>query len=100
MGLFNYKTSNPAFTPYFWKDNSRSHLKMTVRGILIKSLISILIIAFITGQSPTDSQKIDFLHVKTDFSTTKIENTPQNGYFPVGHAIFCMYQGWFTFGKA
>ena len=49
MGLFNYKTSNPAFTPYFWKDNSRSHLKMTVRGILIKSLISILIIAFITG---------------------------------------------------
>ena len=49
MGLFNYKTSNPAFTPYFWEDNSRSNLKMTVRGILIKSLISIFIIAFITG---------------------------------------------------
>ena len=49
MGLFNYKTSNPAFTSYFWDDNSPSHLKMTVRGIFIKSLICILIIAFITG---------------------------------------------------
>ena len=49
MGLFNYKTSNPAFTNYFWEDNSRSTLKMTVRGILIKSLVSILVIAFITA---------------------------------------------------
>ena len=49
MGLFNYKTSNPAFTNYFWEDDSRSTLKMTVRGILIKSLVSILVIAFITA---------------------------------------------------
>lgn len=49
MGLFNYKTSNPAFTSYFWEDNSRSNLKMTVRGILIKSLVSILIIAIVAG---------------------------------------------------
>ena len=48
MSLSNYKTSNPAFTDFFWEDNNHSSLKMTIRGILIKSLISILIIAFIT----------------------------------------------------
>ncbi len=49
MRLSNYKTSNPAFTDYFWNDGSRFSGKMTVRGILIKSFVSILIIVFITA---------------------------------------------------
>ena len=44
-----YKTSNPAFTNYFWEDGKNSSSKMTVRGILLKSLVSLLIIATITG---------------------------------------------------
>ena len=48
MGLFNYKTSNPAFTSYFWDSGNRSSKKMTVTGILIKSLAMILIIASMT----------------------------------------------------
>lgn len=44
-----YKTSNPAFTNYFWKNDRDPSSKMTVRGILLKSLVSILIIATITG---------------------------------------------------
>lgn len=44
-----YKTSNPAFTNYFWNDDKDSSSKMTVRGILFKSLVSLLIIATITG---------------------------------------------------
>ena len=45
MRLSNYKTSNPAFTGYFWDNDEESNAKMTVRGILFKSLISIAIIA-------------------------------------------------------
>lgn len=44
-----YKTSNPAFTNYFWDDDRDPSSKMTVRGIILKSLVSILIIATITG---------------------------------------------------
>ena len=44
-----YKTSNPAFTNYFWEDGSDTTSKMKVRGILLKSLVSLLIIATITG---------------------------------------------------
>ena len=44
-----YKTSNPAFTNYFWDDNHDPSSKMTVRGIIFKSLVSILIIATVTG---------------------------------------------------
>ena len=43
------KTSNPAFSNYFWDDNNHSSQTMTVSGIVIKSLISILIIALITA---------------------------------------------------
>ena len=48
MNLRNYKTSNPAFNDYFWDNNSANN-KMSVRGILIKSLFCILIISLITG---------------------------------------------------
>ena len=49
MKLSNYKTSNPAFTNYFWSEDSNSNNKMTIRGILLKSLGAIFIIAIITG---------------------------------------------------
>ncbi|WP_338732702.1 Bax inhibitor-1/YccA family protein [Mangrovimonas cancribranchiae] len=42
------KTSNPAFTPYFWNDNSKHTSKMTVKGIFIKSMLCILIIMGVT----------------------------------------------------
>ncbi|MBT8309296.1 MAG: Bax inhibitor-1/YccA family protein [Flavobacteriaceae bacterium] len=48
MSRFNYKTSNPAFTSYFWDGGSGSSEKMTVTGIFIKSLAMILIIASMT----------------------------------------------------
>ena len=44
MRFSNHKTSNPAFSRYFWDDNSGSSKKMTISGILIKCLFSILII--------------------------------------------------------
>ena len=40
--LSNYKTSNPAFSNYFWET-------MSVRGIIVKSMVCILIIAVITA---------------------------------------------------
>ncbi|KJD31076.1 hypothetical protein PK35_16460 [Tamlana nanhaiensis] len=43
MKLLN-KTSNPAFTNYFFDDENRSTKTMTVTGIFIKSLFSIAII--------------------------------------------------------
>jgi len=46
--LSNFKTSNPAFTGFFWDDNDSSSKKMTVLGILIKSLFCIIVIAAIT----------------------------------------------------
>ncbi len=44
-----YKTSNPAFNNYFWDDDRNPSSKMSVRGIVLKSLVSILIIATVTG---------------------------------------------------
>mgnify|MGYP001812328157 CR=1 FL=1 len=44
MNLNNYKTSNPAFTDFFWDDKYEDK-KMSVTGIIIKSFISIFIIA-------------------------------------------------------
>ena len=41
------KTSNPAFSSYFWKAQSRASKKMTVTGILIKTLYCLLIISSI-----------------------------------------------------
>lgn len=43
-----YKTSNPAFNKYFWKDDRNQVSRMSVRGILIKSLLMLAIIAFMT----------------------------------------------------
>jgi uncharacterized YccA/Bax inhibitor family protein len=42
------KTSNPAFSNYFFEDKNSSSKKMTVNGIIFKSLISIIVIATIT----------------------------------------------------
>ena len=42
------KTSNPAFTPYFWKDSQASQRKMTVSGIVIKTLTMLFITTTIT----------------------------------------------------
>lgn len=47
MNLFN-KTSNPAFTDYFFGGNKASSKTMTVTGIFIKSLASISIIIIIS----------------------------------------------------
>ena len=49
MKLSNFKTSNPAFTPYFWDDNKKPETKMTVSGIFVKSMLSILVIAAVTA---------------------------------------------------
>jgi uncharacterized YccA/Bax inhibitor family protein len=46
--LSTFKTSNPAFTDFFWNDDSRSTKKMSVMGIFIKSMICIAVIAGIT----------------------------------------------------
>ncbi|MEZ4797254.1 MAG: Bax inhibitor-1/YccA family protein [Flavobacteriaceae bacterium] len=46
--LSNFKTSNPAFTDYFWGNNSNSAKKMSVLGIFVKSLLCIITIAAIT----------------------------------------------------
>ncbi|TYA53066.1 Bax inhibitor-1/YccA family protein [Formosa maritima] len=42
------KTSNPAFNNYFWESDKSTSEKLSVRGIILKSLFSILIIASIT----------------------------------------------------
>lgn len=42
------KTSNPAFNDYFWENDKSSDEKMSVQGIILKSLFSLLIIASIT----------------------------------------------------
>lgn len=49
MSLRNFKTSNPVFNGYFWEDGKSTSKKMTVTGIFLKSIISILIIAGITA---------------------------------------------------
>ena len=41
------KTSNPVFTGYFWDEPEDSQRKLTVGGILIKTLFSLVIIAAI-----------------------------------------------------
>ncbi|MDU8885081.1 Bax inhibitor-1/YccA family protein [Yeosuana sp. MJ-SS3] len=47
MKLLN-KTSNPAFTNYFFENDNFSSRKMSVSGIMLKSLISIMVVAAIT----------------------------------------------------
>ncbi len=49
MRLTNYKSSNPAFTDYFWRGKNQDEKKMSVLGIFFKSIICIVVIAVITG---------------------------------------------------
>ena len=49
MQLKFYKTSNPAFTNYFWEDEAPEQ-KMRVSGIIVKSLTCILLIAVIIAE--------------------------------------------------
>ena len=42
-----YRTSNPAFSSYVWK-NSRSTKKMTLNGVFLKSLFSIVLVGLTT----------------------------------------------------
>jgi len=44
-----YKTSNPAFNNYFWDTSSGPSSKMTVRGIIVKSIVLLLITTAIVG---------------------------------------------------
>ncbi|MCK0107839.1 Bax inhibitor-1/YccA family protein [Flavobacteriaceae bacterium S0825] len=47
--LSNYKTSNPAFSNYFWENSPDTSKTMSVRGIIVKSMVCILIISIITA---------------------------------------------------
>ncbi len=49
MRLSNYKTNNPVFSGYFWEEEKSSNKKMTVSGILVKTILCILVIAAITA---------------------------------------------------
>ena len=49
MRLSNYKTSNPAFTDFFWRSTSQTDKKMSVFGIFVKSMFCIAVIAVITA---------------------------------------------------
>lgn len=49
MQLKNYKTSNPAFTTYFWEDEIPER-KMRISGIITKTLTCILLIAVIVAE--------------------------------------------------
>jgi uncharacterized YccA/Bax inhibitor family protein len=48
MAILN-STSNPAFTSYFWKRKTSSSKKMTVNGIIAKSLSGLLIVTATTA---------------------------------------------------
>lgn len=56
MALFD-KTSNPAFTGYFWDGPSATQNKMSLGGIFIKTLFSLLVVIAITGLVWTLHQK-------------------------------------------
>lgn len=43
------QSSNPAFSNYFWENDNSSSKTMSVSGIIIKSIICIIVIAFISG---------------------------------------------------
>lgn len=44
----NYRTSNPAFSNYVWKNDRTSYTRMTLNGIFIKSLFSLLLVSLTT----------------------------------------------------
>ncbi|MEE9407185.1 MAG: Bax inhibitor-1/YccA family protein [Polaribacter sp.] len=45
MSLFGLQTSNPAFTSYFWRKNKSSATKMSLSGIILKSILMLLLVA-------------------------------------------------------
>lgn len=45
MALYNYKTTNPAFSKDVWKGYASTSNKMTVNGILLKSFFCILLVS-------------------------------------------------------
>lgn len=49
MRLSSYDTNNPVFSEYFWDEENPSSKKMTVAGILAKSVVCILVVAAITA---------------------------------------------------
>ena len=48
MSYSNYKTSNPVFNSYIWKHKRSSTSEMTLNGILLKSLFSIVLVGIST----------------------------------------------------
>lgn len=49
MRLSTHKTSNPAFNDYFWEGNNPGTQKMSVSGVLAKSLFGIIIVSGVTA---------------------------------------------------
>lgn len=49
MRLSSYDTNNPVFSEYFWDEENPSSKKMTVAGILAKSVVCILVVVAITA---------------------------------------------------
>ena len=45
MSFSNYKTSNPVFSSYIWNRNTSGHRKMTMTGIFLKSISSLLLVS-------------------------------------------------------
>jgi len=48
MALLNYRTSNPAFSRYVWKQHHSSKAKMTLNGLFLKSIIAIFLVGLTT----------------------------------------------------
>lgn len=48
MALYNYKTSNPAFSKDVWKGYASTSKKMTINGIILKSFFCVFLIACTT----------------------------------------------------
>ena len=45
MSILNLKTSNPAFSNYFWKNNKSNTSKMSLSGIILKSILMLCLVA-------------------------------------------------------
>ncbi|MBJ2174846.1 Bax inhibitor-1/YccA family protein [Aureibaculum sp. A20] len=48
MAYANYNTSNPVFSSYIWKYNRSSASKMTLNGVIIKSIFSLVLVGLTT----------------------------------------------------
>ena len=46
MSVFDLRTSNPAFSGYFWNNNQKiSNAKMSLSGVILKSILMLLLVA-------------------------------------------------------